>query len=417
MERLVDGAGADVRARPADLGERLRRRRQAREHHRREHDRPTISATSTRTVRRSRRGAGLGQAAVAALERRPQAGRRARVVDAAGHERGGEQGDLDEDRLAVARLPQRGERGQVQDRRADAASRSRAAPRRPRPARSAARRARAPPARRRRRANAQDQEPGQAAEPERPAATRCVQSSDERQGRGRRLGGVPGQARDGQRRGRREQRPGQGQERRRRPLPAGAVVDPERDRGRRPRTAPGPARGLPNERPRFESRTTGTVAPRSSPRPLREPRRRDEDVDRDRDQRDHERHAERDRDRAAGPARRRPRPGRAISARIANRPTASSMLMNTSQRVATSWGVAADSESDGITNWGGGAGVGPDRERERAAHRVAVGRDHPPVDEVPALGQVPDRHRDRVGIRRRARAGERGRLLLPGARR
>ena len=35
------------------------------------------------------------------------------------------------------------------------------------------------------------------------------------------------------------------------------------------------------------------------------------------------------------------------------------MLRNTSQRVATSWGVAADSESDGITNWGAGPGFGP----------------------------------------------------------
>ena len=81
-------------------------------------------------------------------------------------------------------------------------------------------------------AKRQDEEAGEAAEPHaRGGEVRPVEH--ERQGRGRGLGGVPGEARDGQGRAACEQRPGEGEERRGRPLPAGAGVDPERGRGRR----------------------------------------------------------------------------------------------------------------------------------------------------------------------------------------
>src|SRR6185437_17111296 len=48
-----------------------------------------------------------------------------------------------------------------------------------------------------------------------------------------------------------------------------------------------------------------------------------------------------------------------MTARRENRPTAIIMLRKTSHRVATSCGVAADSDSDGITNCGAGPGFGP----------------------------------------------------------
>ena len=62
-------------------------------------------------------------------------------------------------------------------------------------------------------------------------------------------------------------------------------------------------------------------------------------------------------DRSGAPAI--PAAGRAMTARSENRPTAIIMLRKTSQRVATSCGVAADSDSDGITNCGAGPGFGP----------------------------------------------------------
>ncbi len=59
------------------------------------------------------------------------------------------------------------------------------------------------------------------------------------------------------------------------------------------------------------------------------------------------------------------------------------------------------------------AGARPDRERERAAHRVPVGRDHAPPDEVPALRQLVHRDEDRVLVVGRARRAARD---LPGCR-
>src|SRR6476659_10715354 len=51
--------------------------------------------------------------------------------------------------------------------------------------------------------------------------------------------------------------------------------------------------------------------------------------------------------------------GRAISVRIENSPTASMIDRNIAHRAVTSPGVAADSDSDGITNCGAGPGLGP----------------------------------------------------------
>ena len=61
---------------------------------------------------------------------------------------------------------------------------------------------------------------------------------------------------------------------------------------------------------------------------------------------------------------------------------------NATQRAVTSPGVAAVSESDGILNLRAGP-VRADRERERAADRMAVDGDHAPDDEVPPLPQMP----------------------------
>ena len=58
--------------------------------------------------------------------------------------------------------------------------------------------------------------------------------------------------------------------------------------------------------------------------------------------------------------------------------------------------------------------VRPDRIGERALHRVAVDRDRPPVDQIPALGQVrSQRDHERVRVGRRA-AHRGGRLLVAG---
>ena len=105
--------------------------------------------------------------------------------------------------------------------------------------------------------------------------------------------------------------------------------------------------------------------------------------------------------------------GRAISIRSANSPIAAITERKTAQRAIRSGGVAAVSEIEGITNCGAGSGVRADRERERSSDRVAVDRDHPPVDEVPALGQLLQRDDERVGVGRRP-PGRPGRLLGAG---
>src|SRR6476620_1148677 len=51
--------------------------------------------------------------------------------------------------------------------------------------------------------------------------------------------------------------------------------------------------------------------------------------------------------------------GRAISVRIENSPTASMIDRNIAHRAVTRPGLAADSDSDWITNCGAGPGLGP----------------------------------------------------------
>ena len=87
--------------------------------------------------------------------------------------------------------------------------------------------------------------------------------------------------------------------------------------------------------------------------------------------------------------------------RKTNRPIADMTEMNTTQRAATRLGVAAVSEIDGTGNWGAGPGVRADGEGEEPAHRVAVDRDRAPVDEVPALRHLLQRHDQRVRVARR----------------
>ena len=207
-----------------------------------------------------------------------------------------------------------------------------------------------------RRAHTQDHEPEEAAEPDGGGGdVRPVEHERER--RGRRLRRVPGQAGDGRRRPGGQKRAGQGEERGHRPLPATAVVDPEERPGREAEqhehdleVGERPAQvGVADDRHRG-----GEVEERA----LGELRRRDEDVEGDRNQRHGERDRRRQRDARSGtPAI--AAAGRAMTARSENRPTAIIMLRKTSQRVTISCGVAADSESDGMTNCGAGPGLGP----------------------------------------------------------
>ena len=95
------------------------------------------------------------------------------------------------------------------------------------------------------------------------------------------------------------------------------------------------------------------------------------------------------------------RRGRAISARRTNSPSAANSERNTTQRAIRSCGVAAVSLSDGHAELRRRPRVRADREREGAAHRVAVDRDHAPVDEVPALGDLLERHDERLRLGRR----------------
>ena len=68
-----------------------------------------------------------------------------------------------------------------------------------------------------------------------------------------------------------------------------------------------------------------------------------------------------------------------------------------------------------MTNCGAGPGVRADGERERAADRVAVDRDHAPVDEVPALAELLRAGRRAWSGRRRARAAGRPSPGCPAA--
>ena len=172
-------------------------------------------------------------------------------------------------------------------------------------------------------------------------------------------------------------------------------------------------------RPKCESRTSGTTSPRSSDRALRELGGRQHDVDRRRDQRDAERDDERRSTtaRSAGAGTRRGSGARDQRAEDEQADRDHERAGTSTQRATSRPGVAALSVSDGITNCGAGPGLGPDRERERAAHRVPVGRDHAPVDEVPALGQVGLSGMTSVSGSSASACGVPGRLLVRRARR
>ncbi len=112
-----DRARADVRAHAAQAGERLRRRRQARQHGRREHRRDDEHDLGRDRPSQERRRA-LGE--VWPDPRRGEARSGHEQVDGAEQHRNREQRRLDEDRLAVARVPQARERREVQVRGDDA---------------------------------------------------------------------------------------------------------------------------------------------------------------------------------------------------------------------------------------------------------------------------------------------------------
>ncbi len=264
-----------------------------------------------------------------------------------------------------------------------------------------------------RRAHAQDHEPEEAAEPDGGGGdVRPVEHERER--RGRRLRRVPGQAGDGRRRPGGEKRAGQGEERGHRPLPATAVVDPEERPGREAEqhehdleVGERPAQvGVADDRHRG-----GEVEERA----LGELRRRDEDVEGDRNQRHGERDRRRQRERPqrhAGDRRRRPGDDRPQREQADGDHHAQEDEPAGDDQLRRRRGLR-ERRNDELRRR---PGVGPDGEGKRPADGMAVGRDHPPVDEVPALRQVPHRHLDRVRVRRQ-RGGRAARLLLaPGVR-
>ncbi len=220
---------------------------------------------------------------------------------------------------------------------------------------------------------------------------------------------MPGQAGDGRRRRGGQEGACQGEERRHRPVPAAAVVHPEE----RPRREPEQHEHdlEVGERPaQVGVADDGHRRAEVDERPLGELRRRDEDIEGDRDQRDRERdrrrHRERPQRRGGDPGRRpgddRPQREQADGDHHAeeDEPAGDDQLRRRRR--------LRERRDDELRRR---PGVGPDGEGERTAHRMAVGRDHPPVDEVPALGQVADGHLDRVRVRRQRR-GRAGRLLL-----
>ena len=146
---------------------------------------------------------------------------------------------------------------------------------------------------------------------------------------------------------------------------------------------------------------SGTSAPRSNAERSANSRRREQRGRRGRDERRRRRDGERDRDGAQPVPGTRRTSGRAIAIRRTKSPTAAITARKTIQRAASSRGVAAVSEIDGMTNCGAGPGVRADREGEGAADRVAVDGDDPPVDEVPALREMLERDDERVRVGRR----------------
>ena len=167
----------------------------------------------------------------------------------------------------------------------------------------------------------------------------------------------------------------------------------EQERGRAPGRGSPPEHRVAHQR---DQRRPGRTP--SAARTSRSPRRRRSGSRRARPQRDADAQSRSCTQPAGGRA-----AARSRSAGRTGRPRAISDR-KTIQRRITSAGVAAVSEIEGMTNCGAGPAFGPDREGERAADRVAVDRDHAPVDEVPALGDVLAAGRRACSGRRRARA-------------
>ena len=232
--------------------------------------------------------------------------------------------------------------------------------------------------------------------------SRCSQSSSSESPRGDGLRGVPGGAgHDQDRRGGERGAAGREQlgDRALRPL---GPVDPERDRrcGDEQREAELEVEVAAAERRDVQQRHERAEVRH---RAQREVGGREQRVERDRDEPDDCRDEERDRERAQARARRR-----------AGRPAARSRAAARAARSRPS-PTRNDDPARGHEPRRRGRlrgrrdrelrrrpGVRPDRERERAAHRVAVDRDRAPVDEVPALGELLERDEQRVGVRRRA---------------
>ncbi len=106
--------------------------------------------------------------------------------------------------------------------------------------------------------------------------------------------------------------------------------------------------------------------------------------------------------------------GRTIRIRSTNSPIAAITATNISQRVISSCGVVARRRDARDLELGRRSRVRAHRVGERPRNRMAVDRDRPPVDQVPALREVgPQRHDQRVRVGRRA-ADRSGRLLPAG---
>ena len=211
----------------------------------------------------------------------------------------------------------------------------------------------------------------------------------QRQPAGRGLGGVPGEPGDHQHRRRGEQRAG------------------DRDQARRPSAASRSGRSTHSaiqaatqNSAKHSSRVDDRAAERGHP----EQRHQRADVehraqrvvgggevqvhgDRDQpdDRGDHQRHRDRSQARVSGTRR---ASGRAISSRNTNSPIALITDRNIIHRVISSCGVAAVADDARDRELRRRAGVRADRVGEGSLDGMAVDRDRPPVDQVPALGQV-----------------------------
>ena len=152
-----------------------------------------------------------------------------------------------------------------------------------------------------------------------------------------------------------EQCPGQGQERRRPPAAPGG---PQSAAAAAAANSARTTSRSPNERPRFESRTTGTVALPSVHGLCANSRRRDEDIDLDRDQCHCDAHAERESPPSAGRAAT-AADARAITARIVRQLRPAGTADEHEPARGDQLGRRGATRRATGSRTGGGAGVGP----------------------------------------------------------